>query len=465
MTPHATKLFCATFLTTLVLFGSAPLASAQSTPEMREVLSRLERLEKDNETLTEEVRALRKELVGLRAPGPPSANSSTPSTDGQGGENEAQPTDEAQAIQRARTDELAQTKVEASQRFPIRLTGMALFNAYTNGRYNGGTNDPPAASLATGESTGGGTLRQTTLGLLFNGPLTFEGGKVSGSLYMDFFAGSTASIGNTFRIRTAAINVDWTNTSVMFGQDKPLISPRDPDSLAQVGFSPLTAAGNPWLWQPQIRIEQRFSLASDSGLVAQAAVFQTSIPPDSTEYQSQESRPGAEGRLELWRRWGETGRLEIAGGIHVNRNHLGDASLPSNVYSADWFFRPFQKLEFSGMFFHGRNIPVLGALPPGFSVLPDGRAIPVSGSGGWGQMKIPITTRLAFNVYGGEQVNRNVDLTFSSPASNAAYFANLMYRLAPNVIVSLEGGQVRTAYYQIGNRLNDHYDLGIAYLF
>jgi hypothetical protein len=40
-----------------------------------------------------------------------------------------------------------------------------------------------------------------------------------------------------------------------------------------------------------------------------------------------------------------------------------------------------------------------------------------------------------------------------------------MYRLAPNVIVSLEGGQVRTAYYQIGNRLNDHYDLAIAYLF
>ncbi len=40
-----------------------------------------------------------------------------------------------------------------------------------------------------------------------------------------------------------------------------------------------------------------------------------------------------------------------------------------------------------------------------------------------------------------------------------------MYRVAPNVIVSLEGGQVRTAYYQSGNRLNDHYDLAIAYLF
>ena len=105
-----------------------------------------------------------------------------------------------------------------------------------------------------------------------------------------------------FRIRTAAINLDWTNTSLMFGQDKPIISPRDPESLAQVGVSPLTAAGNPWLWQPQFRVEQRFSLGAGSGLRAQAGVFQTSIPSaaQGTIYAAQESRPGAEGRLELW---------------------------------------------------------------------------------------------------------------------------------------------------------------------
>jgi hypothetical protein len=50
-------------------------------------------------------------------------------------------------------------------------------------------------------------------------------------------------------------------------------------------------------------------------------------------------------------------------------------------------------------------------------------------------------------------------------AKNQGYFGNVMYRLAPNVVVSLEGGQIRTTYYQIGNRLNDHYDLAIAYMF
>jgi len=463
MTPHAARHYSRTLLITLFLCGGAATTVAQNTPEMREVLSRLERLEKDNETLTGEIRALRKELAALHAPATEAEVATQPAA------TEQPPANETQAVQRARIDEMNQTKVESSQKFPIRITGMALFNAYLNGQYNGGTNNPPVASLGSADSTGGATLSQTTLGLLYNGPQTFADGKLSGSLYMDFFGGSTASIGHLLRIRTASINVDWTNTSIMFGQDKPIISPRDPDSLAQVGYSPLTGAGNPWLWQPQIRVEQRFTLSQDNGLRVQAGVFQTSNPNNmlasAESYQVEESRPGAEGRVEYWQRWGETGRLEIAGGIHYNRNHLGGFSLPSDVYSVDWFFRPFQKVEFSGMFFHGRNVPVLGALPPGYTLLPNGQIVPVRSNGGWAQMKIPITSRLAFNIYGGEQVNRNTDLVFGNSGSNAAYFSNFMYRLAPNVILSLEGGQVRTAYYQIGNRLNDHYDLAIAYLF
>ena len=53
----------------IILSAAAVTALAQNTPEMREVLSRLERLEKDNEALTEEIRALRQELAGFRAPG------------------------------------------------------------------------------------------------------------------------------------------------------------------------------------------------------------------------------------------------------------------------------------------------------------------------------------------------------------------------------------------------------------
>ena len=276
------------YILSFVWLCGAALAGAQDTPAMREVLARLDRLENDNRALTEEIRAFRK------------------------------------------------TKVESSQKFPIRVTGMALFNAYTNGRYNNQADNPTIASLAPGDATGGGTLRQTTLGLLFNGPLTIGGAKVSGSLYMDFFGGSTASLDHLVRLRTASINLDWTNTSLSFGQEKPIISPRDPDSLAQVGVSPLTGAGNLWLWQPQIRLDQRLSLGSQSGLVAQLGVVQTSLlnaGTDPNSYASpqpgqhtEDSGPGGEGRLEFWHRWSETGRLEIAGGFHVNRNHVGVGS-------------------------------------------------------------------------------------------------------------------------------------------
>jgi hypothetical protein len=454
------------------------MANAQNTADMQQVLARLDRLESENRALNEEIQALRNELKMSRTPvgEPATAASASPASnpsDVQASDGQATEQDR-QAVQQSRIEELAQTKVESSQKYPIRITGMALFNAYTNGRYNNQADNPTIASVAPGDNTGGGTLRQSTLGLLFNGPVTIGGAKVSGSLYMDFFGGSTSSLNHLVRLRTASIDLDWTNTTLSFGQEKPIISPRDPDSLAQVGVSPLTGAGNLWLWQPQIRLEQRISLDSNSGLRAQVGVFQTSLLNGSSDPNAyaapqpgepvEESNPGGEGRLEFWHRWSETGRLEIAGGFHANRNHVGPFSLPTNVYSVDWFYRPFSKIEFSGLFFHGRNVAVLGGLNQGYTVI-NHQWIAVPSTGGWAQLRFPITDRLAFDIYGGQQDDKNSDLPASYMSRNQGYFANVMYRLAPNVIVSLEGGQVRTMYSQVGNRLNDHYDLAIAYMF
>jgi hypothetical protein len=449
----------------LLVLAMSTAAFGQSAPQnakaVQAILDRLDQLEKDNQALLQEVRALRQEVSGLHAPEP----AATPS----------QTADERQAVEENRIDELAQTKVESSQKFPIRITGMALFNASVNGRFNGNMENPLVASSSPGEMTGDGTLRQTTLGLLFNGPQTFLNAKISGSVYMDFFGGSTSSLDHLVRLRTAAINMDWKNTSVMFGQDKPIISPRDPDSLAQVGYSPLTAAGNLWLWQPQARVEQRFSLGESSGVRAQAGVFVTSSlnypanpnnPPTyiGTPSPQEYSRPGAEARLELWHRWSDTGRVELAGGYHFNQNRVLETLVPSEIYSFDWFLRPISKLELSGMFFHGQNVGTLGA-PQGFVVNPFSEVRAVHSTGGWAQIRIPITARLAWDLYGGQQDDRNSDLEYEYIGKNQGYFSNLMYRIAPNVMVSLEGGQVRTTYLGLGNRLNDHYDLAVAYLF
>ncbi len=473
MTCNFIRYSCPIYVAFLLTLWSVTPAAGQDNQAMREVLNRLDRLESDNRALMEEIRALRLQVATLRSPTAESAAISPASNDALATDGQ-QMEEERQAVQQSRIEEIAQTKVEASQKFPIRISGTVLFNVYRNGRYNNDTNNPTIASLSGADVTGGGTLRQTTLGLLFNGPAVPGGGRISGYAFMDFFGGSTSSLNQLVRLRTAAMNIDWPKTSVSFGQQKPIISPRDPDSLAQVGVSPLTGAGNLWLWQPQIRLEQRFWLGRDTGLRAQVSGFQTSFlnsNSDPNAYAApppgqfiQESSPGGEGRLELWRRWGETGRLEIAGGFHVNRNHVLRFSLPSNIYSLDWFFRPFSKVEISGAFFHGRNVAVLGGLRQGFAVIGT-RWLSVLSNGGWAQLRIPVTSRLAFDLYGGQQDDRNKDLLTGNISKNQGYFGNVMYRLAPNVVVSLEGGQVRTTYYRVGNRLNDHYDLAIAYMF
>jgi hypothetical protein len=49
--------------------------------------------------------------------------------------------------------------------------------------------------------------------------------------------------------------------------------------------------------------------------------------------------------------------------------------------------------------------------------------------------------------------------------NNHSYGGNVFYHLAPNVILSLEALQTRTKYLGPGLRLNNHYDLAVAYLF
>ncbi len=451
------------FATLLLCAGAA---RAQSSPELREVLDRLQKLEDANRELVQEVHALRQQLTAR------DTNPATPAA--------AEPAEQI-AVDKARVDELAQTKVESSQKMPLRITGMVLFNAYANGRFNGGTENTTVASLTQGDATGGGTFRQTTFGLQYDGPQAVFGVKLSGSLDLDLFGGTANSLNHLMRLRTAAISLDWKNTSLLFGQDKPIISPRDPTSLAQVGVSPLTGAGNLWLWQPQVRLEQRFSLGENWGIRAQAGVVQTRelgnesngynnyVPAPVAGLPTERAEPGVETRVELWRRWGETGRAEIATGFHDNRSTVGNSDVTSRLYSIDWMVRPFDHLEFSGFFYNGQNVADLGALPQGFvfsysSLLGFG-AHAVHSTGGWAQVRIPVTQRLAFDFYGGRQDDRNSDLSAGYIGLNAGYFANAMYRIAPNVFMSLEAGQIRTTYLITGSRLNNHYDLAVAYSF
>jgi pSer/pThr/pTyr-binding forkhead associated (FHA) protein len=92
------------------------MAGQTAAPDLRQILERLEGLERSNRELTEEVRALRSQLP---------ATSPRPKAEGPELEEQV-------AVLNARVDEQAQTKVDSGQRFPIRVpvvnVGRAEYN-------------------------------------------------------------------------------------------------------------------------------------------------------------------------------------------------------------------------------------------------------------------------------------------------------------------------------------------------
>jgi hypothetical protein len=455
---------------TVAIFCLFPaLLAAQQKSDLQQVLDRLDRIERENKDLAEQVRALRAELAASRAPTTTAA--ATPSTPPAPEPPSTPPLEEKIAVDEARIAEQAQSKVEASQKLPITLTGMVLFNAFLNGRANGGAEYPTTASQTNSSSAGGATLSQSILGMKFQGPDIFGGGHVSGSMYLDAWGGQPSnSLDHLIRLRTATVQIDWKNTTILAGQDKPIVSPREPNSLAQVAVSPLTGAGNLWLWSPQVRVDQRFAFGQQAGLTAQIGVYETSEPSysarggdDSTS--SSTPRPALEGRFEFWRKFGENARIEIAPGFHDSTTHAGGFSAPSHLFTVDWLIQPVSKIQFSGMFFTGENAAGLGGLRQGFSIFNDVQAVSIGANGGWAQFSYLATKRLTFNIFGGEENDRLADLLSGDIHSNFMYAGNAIYRLGSNVLLGAEISQVRTSYFLLPSKLNNHYDLSLAYLF
>jgi hypothetical protein len=449
---------------------SATTLSAQSgSADLRQILERLDGLERANRELTEEVRALRGQLatvtaqVKVEAPAPASGEQAAAALD-------QAAVDEQLAVQRQQLLEHAQTKVESGQRFPIRLKGMVLFNSFINSK-QGGEKQYPSIAGERGDANGGASLRQSIFGFEYMGPEVAGGGKLHASVLMDFYGGTGLALDQTLRIRTARMDVDWKSRSLMVGIDKPIFSPRDPTSLAQVGVSPLTGAGNLWMWIPQIRFEQRYRMSDESQVRAQIGVVATreipSYQADNYVADVEPSRPGAEGRVEFSRTFSGVRKFEIAPGFHVSTSHVAHTPVPSRVASLDWLATLSQKLELTGAFYTGQNVAHLGTggIGEGFDVRGPGDVRPLHSHGGWTQLTWTATDRLSFHLFTGRQNDRNPELPPGEIGTNLTYGINFFYRLAPNLILSLESSQTRTSYIDMGHRLNNHYDFAFAYMF
>jgi hypothetical protein len=443
----------------LALVPGVMTAQSPQPADLERIVQRLDVLEQQNRELMAEIRSLREQISAASAAGAAPVVASAPA---------AAPVTERVDVAEQRIHDLAQDRIESEHHSAIQLAGMVLFNSYMNGRYGGGAEYPVYAAAQEGAHSDGATLRQTIVGLKFQAPERVAGAEVTGDAYVDLFGGSGTGLDQLVRLRIASLNFQWKNTTLTVAQDKPILAPREPDSLAQVGVSPLTGAGNLWLWRPQARVEQRFQFSDSAGFRAQAGVLETSEPGNvPTEYSSSAAagRPALEGRFVFWMKSANNGDFEIAPGFHVSNSQLLGYTIPSRIGSLDWRIPLARSITLTGTAFVGENLGVIGGLRQGIVVPYDGTPKAVRGAGGWAQLEYRATRRLSFHLFGGEEDDVDRDLQTGLISRNEAYGANSMYQILSNVVVSFESSIVRTAYIGSPTRLNPHYDLAFAYLF
>ena len=475
-------------LLTVAVSMAAIRVQAQSDPTLDAVVQRLEqverqnaalrdRLEQQNAALREQLGLLWQELERYTQAGPGGSASTSDGAPSTAARIEA--LEEKAEVNAGRLSELDQVKVESSQRAPLRLTGMAMFNAYANGRHGGLVDYPGSAMVNPGPINSGASMRGSVIGLAFDSPKAVLGGQFHGSFLLDLYGGGINTgplLTITPRFRIASVEGKWGTRALLVGQDKIIVSPREPHSLTTWSFSPLQGVGNLYGWRPQVRFEQRIGLGANQEVRAQIGVVETfeDWPTTNPEFAStlQLRRPALEGHFQFSHRFGDDRRFEIASGFHRSTTYVAQTSIPATLISVDGFVKPLRWLELTGFAYTGKNVANMsGRTFYGFTILRPSpgeiQGIPVHQSGGWIQATFLATPRLSFNVQTGLEVP-NDDETLAlalAIARNAAYVANADYRVAPNVIFGIEVSQVRTRYKGGPDPKNNHYDVYLAYLF
>lgn len=334
----------------------------------------------------------------------------------------------------AKIGELHQDKVESASKYPVKLSGLILFNSYWN---KGILDIQDLPNLALPNFPGapapsvGATLRQTTLGIDASGP-KFFGARSSADAEIDFAGGSpTTPYGVTaglLRLRTAKISLDWNNTSLTFGQDRLFFSPLSPTSYASVLEPAMSWSGNLWVWTPAVEVTHRFHLSDASSLILQGGV----LDPLTEEMPVFEGRnptageatraPAIAGRIALDRSKDEKFPLTLGfGAYRANQQYQTFPTVASWTVNSDIKLGLGKYVELSGEGYTGQAVGGLGGGIWASVVYPEpvgphSAIHPLRSTGGWAQLKFIPASRVEINGAFGQDENFGKDLRFF-PAS------------------------------------------------
>lgn len=315
-----------------------------------------------------------------------------------------------------------QIKVESVSKYPVRLTGLILFNTFLN---NGSVDQFDLPSFAIPGTAGvsnrasGVTMRQTTLGLLATGPHIF-GARSNAEVNVDFFGNipydAYGTVGGTVRLRTADVRLLWNRDTVEAGMVEPLISPLSPTSYAAISEPALSWAGNLWTWAPQLSYEHRFGSTEKLHFGYQFGLWDPPTAGYDTGTVARAPSPGErsgqlayESRIS-WSR-GELNdprHLQLGLSGYYSRQSYTNRNGDSWATTGDWVIPLGRVFQLSGEFYRGRSIGGLGGGQ--YKDIISGTN-PVTGAstfhllnaaGGWTQAKVRFGSQVEWNSMFGE---------------------------------------------------------------
>lgn len=288
---------------------------------------------------------------------------------------------ERQAMQESQIATHEQTKVESESKYPVKITGLLLLNAFVNTRQVDMAATPTMALPGSGST--GASVRQTVLGFDARGPHLF-GARSYADARVDFdgspqsgvpaanYTGYYNANSTLLRLRTVHAGLQWPDREVYFALDRPIFSTDAPTSLIAVAEPALAWSGNLWTWNPQIGATQDLRFTGSRTLRLQAALIDvgnaplspvltsaaTAGPPPSTAEQSR--WPGTEAHVMLLGSKLDEGSHLSFGGYFAP--HL---TSPGGRYDA-WagtldarFLLP-ARLQITGSFYRGAALGGLG---------------------------------------------------------------------------------------------------------
>jgi uncharacterized coiled-coil protein SlyX len=449
---------------------TAPASSETTEQKVQQLTAALARAQSQMDSYQKQLQELQRQLSALQGqlaaekanPPAPLAHPGNPAVSSSSSPSGSDIEDirERQAVQESQIATHEQTKVETESKYPLKVSGLLLFNGYVNTRQVDASADPTYA-LPGGGSTGL-SLRQTVLGLDARGPHLF-GATSHADVRVDFFANgaqSSYAAGGVLRLRTAHAALKWQNTEAFVQQDRSFLAPNVPSSLIAVAQPEFAWSGNLWAWNPQIGLSHQVGLTGSKRLKFEAGLIDTAdpqwpgaAPNTSTVSRAERSRwPGTEARIAFASGDPDTGP-EVGASGYFAPHETGDQKRFDAWAGAIDLRLPISRhFAFTTSAYRGA---ALGGLGGGgyvdyvyFAAGTAEVAHALDDVGGWAQLKSKVGERLEFNTgYGvdnpfAREIHASMMIPeysiYSGLARNRSAVANVIYSPNSYLLFSLE---------------------------